>query len=987
MNLRCSCKCGSIQFKHQDESIVCGKCGRAIEQQEKIGFFDPSDSKVKAFITKLGIDIGVEAATIGAGVLIGVVAPWTLPFTLTALGVIIKNGGDALSDNIIENYFDKDSYGKKLADIFEEELKNVLKKGKKSDTKYNSFYNYHNYCSLHYSQVLSLLIDQNINTDIYSDEAVKAIISDELGYPGCKEPEVLTNVLAVARELRNNFEKKIIDDKNIGLYWLVEKANSEQNNKISKIINLLESKYTDTIDDAIYEYIKNYARPLFLETDSDITLGKMYLEPTVKGTEQTAIDAIGNWYDDDKKQIIIVYGAAGIGKTSLVTKLISDVYEISGEKNILELDKDEIHSVVLRDNINIIREITKTESYSALKIIRSILNMPDSNLDGHLIILDGYDELCVLADSFDGKLFIQKLQKDLKSTNIKVMITSRPMEELSDSFISETSQIEIAWTEEQISKWCDRFSQFTNSENEEKWCNEFKDKYTTILRSSSRDNRLEMFSVPIILYLACKSNILVSENDTIGKFYDRVFRSIAERNHSENQISSGIYEGVPQERLLRLINWQFTKELAYQMFLNDTLTLTQCDKYGTDRIQYAKDRTIAVLHERGENITDDKKIDTALYLAVSHFSSENAKGIEFAHKTVYEYFTAVKLYEDYFAKFNREYFESTNPDIAVEEVWNNIIEAFRYARIPEEIFNYLNKMSLSAYNDDEQKIGGFDYENFEKCYVNGMKRHILSDIAVSKPQIEYKVNSAYVNTQLCLSFRNLSWFLSGHGFCNNDNIEECKNIEEMIRSDSSDVCFHKWKLDNVSLINCNLSSADLREVDFSRSDLTSALLLNSNLVRANLSNAKLNNVNLAKSNLRGANFTKSDLSGTNLSHANLRGVDLNELNLSGTNLSHANLRGADLNESDLSGTNLSYANLRGANLNKANLKNANLEGATLSYADFRDADLTDTNFRNALYCLDTGYKTKFSEDFDPVAHQMIEVDINGDPIGDKSDST
>ena len=64
-----------------------------------------------------------------------------------------------------------------------------------------------------------------------------------------------------------------------------------------------------------------------------------------------------------------------------------------------------------------------------------------------------------------------------------------------------------------------------------------------------------------------------------------------------------------------------------------------------------------------------------------HFLSGSETGVEFAHKTVGEYFTAVKLYEDYFGKIR----VSSDAD----EVWEQIYQAFRYAKIPEDIM-YVN---------------------------------------------------------------------------------------------------------------------------------------------------------------------------------------------------------------------------------------------------------------------------------------------------------
>ena len=928
--LFCS-KCGSQYFERRDDKIICSSCGESVDSTETIGFLAPSNSKTSAFITKLGIDIGIEAATVGAGALIGIAMPWTLPFTFTALGIIFKNGGESISDRISEKFFNNDSYGKHISDIFENELKKILKKVKLTSTEYDSFYNYHLYCSRHYSEVISFLLDNNRNTDIFSEEAIKAIVSEEFGYPSHEDTGILDSIISVACELRFNFEKKVTDNKDIGLRWLVEKAVSYQDHKISRIIELLTSSPKDSyVDDDTYEYIKNYNRPLFLDKNSNITLGNMYLEPQVENMNISAIEAISDWCLKDEK-LLFVYGAAGVGKTSLVTKIISDIYEISGQDSLLEFDKTEIHPVILRDKVYDIMEKTKQDSYSALSVIRSIISIPDCDLDGHLIILDGFDELCVLANGFDGTKFINKLLKDLNSSDIKIIITSRPMSEMTYHISKDVSILKIIWTESQIIEWCDKFSKLTKSNEEKEWCDSFKANYSAILKSNPNDSRLEMFSVPIILYLACKSNTVIEENDSIGKFYDKVFRAIADRKHSEQHKSSGVYEGAETERLYKLINWQFTKELAYQMFLNDTLTLTNCDKYGIDRIGYAKTRTIAVLRERKKEISENTEIDTELYLAVSYFAKGQSEGIEFAHKTVYEYFTALKLYEDYFACFNSEYFKEHDMDIAVEEVWNNIIEAFRYAKVSEDIFNYLNEMIRPVYTGLENESTGFDYKNFEKCYIEGMKKHILSHLAIHSPIKEYLAEPIPVNNQIGCAFRNLTWFLTGHKYNNDFGEFLPDSIREMISSDFSDINCKNWHLGYYDFSNINLSNAHFDGADLDHTTFENSIIQQqASFKHANLSEAIMNGANLEGSVLDNACMVGTIINNANLVGASLKGAYISEANLSESNLSNADLRDAVICD-----TNLSYASLR-----NADLTGADLAGSIHGSADFSGAKVS-----------------------------------------------
>ena len=933
MNSLFFCNCGSQQFERMGDNIICSRCKKSVNKNEMVGFLDPSDSKLKPFITKLGFDMGIEVAKLGVGTLIGIFLPWAYPFTSTALGVIIRTSGNAISNAATNKLFCSGPYGKKIEAIFQKELDNILKKGKRSIIPYNYFYNYHNYCLNHFSDLLSYLIDNDINTDIFSEEAVRAIVSAEYRYPGYNEPEVLNSILQVSNEFHNIFEKKIIEDKNVGFRWLTEKRIDDQDNKIQRLFELLEANYEDnSIDDDTYEYIKNYNRPLFLDLKTGITLGQMYLEPITEGRRISAIEAISNWYNDDN-QLLFVYGAAGVGKTSLVTKIISDIYGTSGKDSILNLDKNEIHPIILRDKSSYINDKTQNGSYSALKIIEDIIKKSEYDLNNHLIILDGFDELCVLANKFDGKTFIKKLIKDLKSTNIKVMITSRAMKKTTKFFEPGLSKIKIIWTKSQIIEWCDKFSKLTQIDEEKNWCDNFKTNYLSLFNVNENDNRLDMFSVPIILYLACKSNTLISANDTIGKFYDNVFRTIVDRKHIENHKSSGVYIGAEDERKTKLINWQFTKEIAYQMFLNDTLTLTNNDKSGNDLIEYAKTRTIDILSEKSENITKDTDIDTELYLAVSYFANGKEKGIEFAHKTVYEYFTAVKLYEDYFAEFNKEFFskyDNSNYSEAVKKVWENIIEAFRCTKITEDIFNYLNEMKRPKYNGyDDNQENGFDYHNFEKCYIEGIKNHILSEILIDEITTEYKVKAITINNQICCAFRNLTWFLTGHKYKNDVEELNYDYIRELVSADYSDINCSSWDLSNYNFSNTILNEATFEGSKLYKANFKNSILQKTIFNNANLTEADMSSANLAHSQFKEATMIKIDLSTSNLYSANLNKAFLNEAILRETYVVSATLKEADLSDSLLINTVCRNSDFIGATFSRAQQGSADFSGAKI----------------------------------------------------------
>lgn len=124
--------------------------------------------------------------------------------------------------------------------------------------------------------------------------------------------------------------------------------------------------------------------------------------------------------------------------------------------------------------------------------------------------------------------------------------------------------------------------------------------------------------------------------------------------------------------------------------------------------------------------------------------------------------------------------------------------------------------------------------------------------------------------------------------------------------------------------------------------------------KCDLSGANLSNLDLSHTNLQGANLSRANLSQTNLSDANLTGANLYLANVQQANLSRVNLASAKLAQANLQASNLSKANLSNALLSAANLDNADLNYASLRNADLKQTSLLNTNLQGAT--LPPGYQ-------------------------------
>ncbi|PWJ12195.1 pentapeptide repeat-containing protein [Ruminococcus flavefaciens] len=774
-------------------------------------------------------------------------------------------------------------------------------------------------------------------------------------------------------------------------------------NHEKRITALEEGKQQETsiIHDNNDIFVQKYNDVLFLDKGRNpkIFLSDVYVDPIIKDSNISLYEQLRVWekkpdetsrfYSEADAKVLLLFGKAGIGKSSLVAKLISQNFF----QNIA-------HAIVLNKKTE---KIDHDDPWGSIKKIYGCDD--DSCYNNKVLILDGFDEVCVLKNKgFKGHDFLKKLTTAIpENIFVKILITSREhngyfekVEEIKEGIIIR----QIEWEKDQLFLWCKNYLNCRDDDpNIKQWTTDFKDKFETL-----EDNLQDAFRSPIILYICCHENIEVFKLDSITDVYYQAFHKIVRREY----MTSGRFAELNKtDEEMEALLWQYTKEIAYQIFLNSNEISTA----NADMIKKAKSFVNL------ENSEFDSKILDILP-AVFHFTSEKGDGaVEFAHKTVVEYFIAVKIYEDYFKELDKE------KDI--DEVWCCIYEAFCYKFIPFDIFN--NVFNMIA-NPDPVIQGNFDKQAFFEKFESGMKREKLMKCAVNCDEkylkcINYNIDllqdlaDQTKSKMIDETFRNLTWFLNGLDYRNDSftllfkylkpflHIEKLnlsnlifnhimylktedtqqfddfeiisdKNIydyispkEAKLKNERIDINFNKAnanivvpRLDYSNLIEsvfinshmeyiimnrCNLKNCSFEYADLRYANLNDVNLNDANLSKVNLRGANLCNADLSKANLSGANLCSSDLVKAILSSANLCNADLSKANLSGANLSVTNLSNADLSNADCSIANLINADLRYANLSDANLCNANLIKANLSFVNLSDANLSGANLSGA----------------------------------------
>ena len=680
---------------------------------------------------------------------------------------------------------------------------------------------------------------------------------------------------------------------------------------------------------------------LFLDKkpgDKYIFLKDVYVSPSISSNGISLEDKLYEWAfgKDDNNMvsaapIYILYGKAGVGKSSLIAHLLE-------KKFFGEL----ANALVLRNYKD------RISSENPWTDILSILECDEKNLSGKVIILDGLDELCLLNSSvsfekeeniitgFNGNDFIKNLVNEVPD-NIKILITSR---EPNGYFkqIDPSNEIMIdylKWEKEEAISWCKKYSDQRKNAEIDQWVERFISSYDSL-----SDEIKSIVNVPIIIYIACHERISVDESQNRSEIYYKAFNIIA---HGDYNNPKGTKELNKKRDDDFIILWQLAKEIAYQMFLNDLLG---CE-IGNELINNAIKSTKTIL-----NLSDNSDITGYLHKipTVFYFAQGSDHGIEYAHKSVGEYFTALKIFEDYFIPIGN------GEDYS--KVWENTFQAFRFKVIPNDIFEYLNDMVNKSIHLDK-----FNFDGYQSIVIDGIKNEQLYIEAVKKPEYSLPMkysknqnsnmyyiekNNHSVDKQLKIAFRNLSCFLTSHGF----DSSSCNYLFIYFKPFLSayGINMENWKLNYA----CEKPFDSNENVMIIKTDCGKIMIPVWNKV--SLSSVIFNKAHLEYSYFRGAYLENAQMEDTHLEHSYM-----SRAHLQGANLKNAHLEMADLSYARLEGT-VFY----GANLEGASLKNARLEGA-----DFRGANIIEADFYNDYY----NEKTMFDNDNIINEFKMIKCEI------------
>lgn len=705
-----------------------------------------------------------------------------------------------------------------------------------------------------------------------------------------------------------------------------------------------------------------------------------------------------------KQKFILIHGDPGIGKSSLSKVLFKYMYEQEEDIYPFHLDLKTIKY----------EQDFKTTIYNEM-------NENIQNFNNHLkkfnilLILDGFDELHLLAEGNLNVFFDDIIQFSKNYKNIKIVLTGRTnaFSEMVDLIPRETEIIFLKkFTETQVNEWLQKWGGFKSIPRQ---------RMIELVEYNHYEKSIVRF--PLLLYLFCK---MIEEDASLSpkemfelekwEFYKKIIDwTCATSKFVEQEDFNPLRLNYTLEEL-SIIKRELNQNIALAMYHKNYFSIKKSDILSKELIPrvYLEGKLKGSLIEKDYNL-----INTFIVLNYMRPSQKDIDEIEiafeFIHKSFYEFLVSEALINSLLSL--------TDENLEVHDLARTFYETFGGFKVTLEVISFLAPLirdipiiQMDSIRLNLQNI----YAHFvlKSRFLNEHDNNILNNYFVKYPEnsskkIEIEGN-AFFNLLFLLSFmgdlyneryeignnkkdkdfRSLLLLLNNNLKINTLSLNNFRIINtEFIGDDLNEVDFN-----NSEFLNCSFNKVDLKFGDletcnicevffkdcnldnstFRHSEINQTSYINSRMDNIVFSNSILSNVRFSNSLIQLSDFslcrikkssfkkvvlTESDFYKTIIEKCDFINCDLQSINFENAivkdsnflnaNLSNSNLDSADFSGSNLSGADLSFASLIGTNFTGADLTNVNLKGADISNANFHGAILKGIDF-SEMYLYEDG---------------------------------
>jgi len=701
------------------------------------------------------------------------------------------------------------------------------------------------------------ILDESVNSDKYME--FRTLLYQEL----CKKDyEELYRQIRLLQQDKESSKTSRIEQK----VDIVQQGVDETNRRLSAIQENNRGKDNiqnkEPVKSRTQEYADKWNQNMFLNdfdkrdenAGVNVKLSEVYLEKHLPhyiwenniNPSNDLKELLSEYiYEKKESQMLLILGQPGIGKSTLITWITANftdrvddilVYKFASDLGNTDWKNGRISNRVLEK-----------------------LGLNHSDLNGKILILDGFDEVSIesnrrtnILDSLYGDWIYNKT-----IDNFSLFITCR------ENYVQRIAILKCKyitlqpWDVVQIRSFCNIFQEKTKNNISE----------STIEKLLGNK---EILGIPLILYMVLALNISINKEGSIVDVYDKIFsleggiydRCIDNRSFADKHRISAIKKQIHQ----------VSKDIAIWMFENNPVD-----------VFIPKEEYQNIYVDVMYKLQQDFLIGN-YYKLIKHCDGIGTEELYFVHRSIYEYFVAETIYSAMDEAIG----------ISKEELACVVGRLLKRGKLSKNILTYLKQKI------EKSKLKWmFDIVNktFQLMLRDGMT---------------YYAGECYKNVIDCEMsvFANMLEILHlwGNDILKLDNtVVDYIQYNKKIELNLDGVIFEKMYLNSADLCEVNLTDADSRResligVDLRGAYLRGAHLDGTNLCRTHLIGADLIGAHLKKADLSGANLTNASLIGASLEGAILEGTILK-----GANLSKVNLRAAYFGKVNLLGANLSYS--------------------------------------------------------------------------------
>ena len=629
------------------------------------------------------------------------------------------------------------------------------------------------------------------------------------------------------------------------------------------IFNEKELRKVHTDNEA---YAKSFSETLFLhkeKSDSKVNLCSLFVMPKYDNSKTDLEDKLSAFVKSDER-FLFIEGDAGCGKSTLVSWMNYHLQDnddtaknIFGDRQVITIRLRSLDKEVISEN-GLMSAILR---YINLDKKEDLYN----RFPNAVMVLDGFDELCMIEGISDHNSLIYNFHNDRIRT-YHYIITSRPQ------YIEKEINTNIS---------CYRITlQHFDKDNREKWIEHYtspnccgqtlNDEIKDYIINISDDTDSAICDTPMTLYMLAAKNISKELTKNSWKLYHHIFyRELSETEYNQMIVEKyESYENPVNQH--RDILYRISEEIAYKMYQTNNNRLYVVSDEIKKIITYLSGKETKL-----ENNDALQRMIKRCYALCNYWKETGDGAVEFYHNNIRDFFLCEKIYRELNAIYT-DYKLSENEKIGklieffkqfTKAPLQNMVCKFIFLRAEKDVakpnsFVYKEKeQRLLPYLFEEMLTNGELYDNLhEKKHIQAIVnilsctaqvyRHIYEYILVEEEYIKWWNDVKNVNTKSDIIQYFFKEIFKHELMCEN-------GISISNKMDISQICLDDKNLENLdfmyaNLRGANLSGADLKNVDLSGAGLISADLRGANLTFADLSGADLNGAKLFGANLSGA---------------------------------------------------------------------------------------------------------------------------------------